>query len=323
MFLWDVLGCRSTLRNEDGPFLTRIICSYTSWMTVLVFRPCFCFTYCEHLGILVLLPTTDMHDNKARPVETTLTSLRIVREIKQQNGASMTEIAERLDLGKSTVHNHLATLTKEGLLVRQNQRYFVGLGFLHIGEHARNRRRAYGPAKMEVYRLAESTNEEVNFAVAENGLMFSIEYMMGDPSPANPEAGSHFLEVGSRFHMHNSAPGKAVLSELPQDEIEQVLQLRGLPGTTDETITERDAFLNELETVRKQGYATNDEELERGFRSVGAPIHCSDGSILGALSIGGPAYRFHTDSSAESGSIDALLAAVERVEDEITEETTS
>jgi IclR family acetate operon transcriptional repressor len=264
-----------------------------------------------------------MHDNKARPVETTLTSLQIVREIKQQSGASMTEIAEELDLGKSTVHNHLATLTKEGLLVRQNQRYFVGLGFLQLGEYARNRREAYKPAKMKVYRLAESTNEEVNFAVAENGFMFSIEYMMGDPSPANPVAGSQFLEIGSRFHMHNSAPGKAVLSELPPDEVEGILQLRGLPATTDDTITEKDAFLSELETIRDQEYATNDEELERGFRSIGAPIHHPDGTVLGALSIGGPAYRFQIDSSAESGSIAALLAAVERVENEITQIATS
>lgn len=264
-----------------------------------------------------------MHNENARPVETTLTSIRIVREIERQNGASMTEVAEALDLGKSTVHNHLATLTKEGFLVRQNQCYFVGLGFLQLGEYARNRREVYRPAKMEVYRLAESTNEEVNFAVAENGFMYSIEYMMGDPSPANPEAGSQFLEVGSRFHMHNSAPGKAVLAELPSDRIERILQLRGLPATTDETITERDTLLSELEAVQEQGYATNNEELERGYRSIGAPVHQSDGSVFGALSIGGPAYRFHVDSSSESGSIDALLAAVERVEDEIAQTATT
>lgn len=264
-----------------------------------------------------------MHDNKARRVETTLTSLQIIRKIKQQNGASLTEIAEKLDLGKSTVHNHLATLTDEGFLVRQNQCYFVGLEFLQLGEYARNRREVYKPAKLEVYQLAESTNEEVNFAVAENGYMFSIEYMMGDPSPANPEAGSHFLEVGSRFHMHNSAPGKAVLSELPREKMEQILQLRGLPATTDDTVTEKGTLLSELETIREQGYATNNEELERGFQSVGAPIHHPDGTVLGALSIGGPAYRFQVDPSSESGSLDALLAAVERVEDEITQTATS
>lgn len=264
-----------------------------------------------------------MHDSKARRVETTRTSLQIIREVKRQNGVSLTELAEELDLGKSTVHNHLATLTDEGFLVRQNQCYFVGLEFLQLGEYARNRREIYKPAKLEVYRLAESTNEEVNFAVAENGFMFSIEYMMGDPSPANPEAGSHFLQVGSRFHMHNSAPGKAVLSELPREEVKRILQLRGLPATTDDTITEKGTLLDELETIRERGYSTNNEELERGFRSVGAPIHHADGTVLGALSIGGPAYRFQVNSSSESESIDQLLAAVNRVEDKITRATTS
>lgn len=258
-----------------------------------------------------------MHNNQARPVETTLTSLQIVREIKRQDGASMTEIAEELDLGKSTVHNHLATLTNEGFLVRRNQHYFIGLRFLQFGEYARNQREVYKPAKTEVYRLAESTNEEVSFAIAENGLMFSVEYMMGDPSPTNPEAGSQFLKIGSRFHMHNSAPGKAILAELSLDDLDQILELRGLPTTAENTITERDELINELEAVREQGYATNDEELKRGFRSVGATIHHPDGTVLGALSIGGPAYRFEVASPEETGVVDTLSDATKHVENEI------
>lgn len=258
-----------------------------------------------------------MNTNRARPVKTTRTSIRIVREIKRRGGASLTEVADALDLGKSTVHNHLATLTEEGFLIRQGQQYDVGLGFLQLGEYARNRREVYKPAKIQVYRLAESTNEEANFAIAENGFMFSIEYVMGDPNPMNPEAGSQFLKIGSKFHIHNSAPGKAVLSELPSEEVERILELRGLPATTDNTLTERDELADELETIHEQGYATNDEELQQGFRSIGAPVHCSDGTVLGALSIGGPAYRFEVEPPAVTGSVNTLLNAIEHVEDEI------
>lgn len=150
-----------------------------------------------------------MNDTKARPVKTTLTSIQIMREIKRRGGASMTDIADALDLAKSTVHNHLATLVEEGFLVEQNRRYHIGLEFLELGEHARNRRELYAPAKIQVYRLAEATNEEANFAIVENDFMFSVEYVMGDANPMNPEIGSQFFKAGSKFHLHNSASGKA------------------------------------------------------------------------------------------------------------------
>ncbi|AZH24821.1 IclR family transcriptional regulator [Haloplanus aerogenes] len=260
-----------------------------------------------------------MNDNRARPVKTTQTSIRIGREIQRRDGATLTELAAALDLAKSTVHNHLATLVHEGLLVEERGEYHIGLRFLEFGEHARNRREDYTPAKIQVYRLAESTNEEANFAVAENGYMYSIEYVMGDANPNNPAVGSTFLKVGSKFRMHNSAPGKAVLSELPTERVEEILDRRGLPATTDSTITDRETLLAELDTVREQGYATNDEELEVGFRSIAAPVTLDDGTVLGGLSIGGPAYRFELDEASVGRSVDILQNAVENVEREISQ----
>jgi len=258
-----------------------------------------------------------MNDTQARPVKTTQTSIRIGREVQRRDGATLTELSDALDLAKSTVHNHLATLVEEGLLVEEGGEYYIGLRFLEFGEHARNRREHYTPAKLQVYRLAESTNEEANFAVAENGYMYSLEYVMGDANPNNPAVGSTFLSVGSKFRMHNSAPGKAVLSALPTHRVESILDRRGLPATTESTITDRETLLEELETVREQGYATNDEELEVGFRSIAAPVTLDDGTVLGGLSIGGPAYRFELDDASGGRSVDTLRNAVANVEREI------
>lgn len=261
--------------------------------------------------------TTTMNDNRARPVKTTRTSLRLVREVRRRDGATLTELAETLDLAKSTVHNHLATLTDAGYLVEEDGCYHVGLRFLEFGEHARNRRDLYTPAKIQVYHLAESTNEEANFAVVENGQMYSVEYVMGDANPSNPAVGSTFLTVGSRFGMHNSAPGKAVLSELPRERVEAIVDRHGLPATTEHTITDREALFEELDAVREQGYAANDEELEVGFRSIAASLTLPDGTVVGSLSIGGPAYRFDLDDPSIGRSVDILQSAIDDVEQEI------
>lgn len=260
-----------------------------------------------------------MVPNGTRPVQTTQTSIRIVREIKERDGATLTDLAEALELAKSTVHNHLATLTDEGLLVKQNQEYHVGLQFLEFGEYARNRRDLYTPAQAQAYRLAEVTNEEVNFSVTENGFMYPIEYVMGDTDPQDLTLGSKFLKVGNRFPMHCSASGKAVLAELPEEEVERIVDERGLPAATENTITEPEELFTELEGIRDRGYATNDEELQTGFRSIAAPVKLPDRTVIGGLAIGGPAYRIDLDESSLSRYVEVLQDSIRTLEDEIHE----
>lgn len=253
--------------------------------------------------------------SNARPVKTTKTSMRIVDEIRDRDGATLAELNAKLDLGRTTLYNHLSTLTDEQFLTKQGECYHVGLRFLEYGEFARNRRPVYNPAKIQVHRLAEATNEEAIFAVEENGLMFTIEYVMGDANPSNPEAGSQFLKVGSKFNMHSSASGKAVLSELPRKKVQRIIDRHGLAPTTDSTITDEDELLSELSEIREQGFATNDEELERGYRSIAVPILDAGGEVIGALAVGGPAYRVELSSPEVENVVSTLNESIQRVED--------
>lgn len=260
-----------------------------------------------------------MDEQKARPVKTTLTSINILQLVKDQSGATMNEIADQLGLAKSTVHNHVSTLEAEQLLVKQDSHYHVGLRNLEFGEYARSRDPVHRPARIQVYRLAEATNEEANFAVSQNGYMYTLEYVMGDPSPQNPEAGSQFLKVGSKFLMHNSSPGKAILSQYSSTKIDRILDEHGLPESTENTITDRKALFEEIEAIAERGYATDSEELKRGYRSIAAPVTGPDGSVIGALSIGGPAYRFDFSEPQVNESVSTLMQSVETVENDIAE----
>jgi IclR family acetate operon transcriptional repressor len=260
-----------------------------------------------------------MNMNNARTVKTTRTSIQILKLVRDMDGATLSDLAEELGRAKSTVHNHLATLTREGLLVRERRQYHIGLRCLEFGEYARNRKQLYTPVKIQVYRLAESTNEEANFAVEENGQMYTIEYVMGDANPSNPEAGSQFLDVGSKYHMHDSASGKAILAEYDDELVEQIIDRYGLSLTTENTITDTAELFEELERIRDQGYATNDEELERGYRAIAASVNGPQNTVIGALSIGGPAYRFEITEPEINNSASTLLDAIESVESELKE----
>lgn len=73
-------------------------------------------------------------------------------------------------------------------------------------------------------------------------------------------------------------------------------------------------LVDALETIRDRGYATNDEELIDGYRSIGAAITRSSGDVVGAFSIGGPTYRMATDESTTEEIAQLLSAEISSLE---------
>lgn len=253
-------------------------------------------------------------DGTSPTVRATEISLETINAIRAMDGARLTEIAERLDLAKSTVHRHLNTLESNGYVVREGTEYQIGLKFLHFGEYARNREGVYHLAKEQVQELARVTNEEVDFTVEEHGRLISLYNSLGQSKRSG-------LQVGSYFSMHNTAAGKAMLAELSDDRVDEILDRWGLPEKTSRTITDREKLLADLEVTRERGYAVNDEELLEGFRSIGAAITDSEGSVVGGFSVGGPTYRIDIDDPGDP--LESLHAAVEDLETEIESESRS
>jgi DNA-binding IclR family transcriptional regulator len=114
-------------------------------------------------------------------------------------------------------------------------------------------------------------------------------------------------------YLHYSATGKAMLAFMPAERVDWILDEYGLVKRTANTITDRDALLSELETVRENGYAVNREEEIEGIRAVGAPIRTPDGEVLGSVSISGPAHRIQTPEY-QSQMVGAITDAANRIE---------
>lgn len=224
------------------------------------------------------MPTTE------NTVTATRTSFRILEELKRLDGAGVTDVASALDIPKSTAHNHLQTLLEEGYIVKDEQSYRIGLRFLEFGEYKRNRMQIYETADPEAATLAEETGEMVNVAVEEHGEGVYITRKKGKQA-VNVDTYS-----GKRVKLHCTALGKAILAELPESRVEAILDRHGLPGRTENTITDREELMAELESVREQGYAYDREERILGLRCVAAPV-VVDGDVLAALSVSGPTTR--------------------------------
>lgn len=229
------------------------------------------------------------------PVGTTETSLAVIEAIRSSPGARTTELAETVGVAKSTIHKHASTLVYHGYLRKEVGAYYPGLKLLNLGETARTGFPAYSRIEAAVQTLQERTEEDVDFVVEEQGLVYTIlgAYHKWEKRP-DTDSG-YRARLGDQYYMHSVASGKALLATYDREEVEAILDRRGLSAVTEQTITDREALFSELEQIDEQGYAIADEEYQEGLVSISRPVCRPDGNPLGALSVSGPAYRLTDD----------------------------
>lgn len=229
----------------------------------------------------------------SRTVQAVQITLDILGVLKERNGVGITELAEELGLSKGTVHGHIATLLENGYVVKQDSKYHLSLRYLNLANVARDRLGIYGVVEDELGELAAESGELAQFAVEEHGKAVYLHKTGGEKAVQTASS------VGAREYMHAIALGKAMLSQVPVDRVDRIVDRHGLPSFTDGTITDRDELHEELEAVRERGYAFDCEERIEGLRCVAAPVQSND-EVLGAVSISGPSRRMDGDRYRET-----------------------
>lgn len=217
-------------------------------------------------------------------VKSARTLFAVIEAIEELESTGVSELADHLDLAVSTVHDHLTTLVELGYLQKEDQAYRLGLKFLGLGENARYNLKAYPLVMPYLEKIAEETGESAWFVVEEDGLAVYVAKARGEVGVETAN------RVGRRSLLHYHAGGKAILAHLSRERVEAIVDQHGLPGLTENTITDLPTLFEALEAIREQGYAQNDNEEIVGTRSVAAPILVED-RVLGAISVGGPANR--------------------------------
>ena len=245
-----------------------------------------------------------------RTLSTTRTSFAIIEEIAQRGGGRVTELASALDLAPSTVHSHLATLCEAEYVTKEGDIYQLGLAFLELGEHVRTRTDAYSIAESYTEQLATETESRAVFVVEEYGRGVYLHTFSGE------HAVWKYSTVGKRAPLHATAAGKSILSHLPADRVDEIIDERGLTAETANTITDRESLMDDLERTRERGYAINDEEQLEGVKAVGVPVSGPSGQVLGAFSVASPANRMQGEWF-ETELPDIVLATVNEFQLEI------
>ncbi|NGM70601.1 IclR family transcriptional regulator [Natronolimnobius sp. AArcel1] len=239
--------------------------------------------------------TSGPTSQETKRIDAVQTTLDIVEALQTLQGAGVTEIATHVGVTKGTVHNHLATLQANDYVIKDNEdTYQLGFRFLDTAHHARNRIEIYDLITQELDKLAEETGEMVLFTVEEHGKGVCLYRSFGKHAIETP------LYVGYRSHLHRTAVGKAILSQLSPERVDEILDQHGLPGVTEHTVTDRAELFDELETIREEGIAYNREETIQGLIGIGMPILNHDKKINAAISVIGPVSRIDEQTLNEN-----------------------
>jgi DNA-binding IclR family transcriptional regulator len=230
---------------------------------------------------------------KTARVKAAKVSFEVVEALRELDGAGVSEVARHLDKPTSTVHDHLRTLEEEEYLVKEGNTFHVSTRFLQLGEHARDRKKAFEIAHPEVEELAEQTGEHANLMIEEHGLGVFLYKAVGS------DAVQLDTHAGMRVPLQTTALGKSIMAHRPAEEVDAILDRHGLPQVTESTITDRDELFEQLEEIRERGYAYDDAERVKGMRCVAAPITDEDGRAIAAVSISGPKSRMRGDRFTE------------------------
>ncbi|WP_121743296.1 IclR family transcriptional regulator [Natronorubrum halophilum] len=222
-----------------------------------------------------------VHEKGSKTLQTTATSIDILNVLEETNGARVTEIADRMETSKSTVHGHLATLASKHFVIQRGDFYYLGPELLRLGNQVRTRKEGFVLAREFTERLYDEVGLRSIFAVEMGGKAVFIHTASGKKTGWTHE------RLGNRLHLHNTAVGKAILSEMPKSRVEQVLDEWGMPAETENTITDREALFDELSEIRERGYAVNGAENFRELHAIGVAATQQSGNVIGGFSVTG------------------------------------
>lgn len=239
------------------------------------------------------LEVKDVQDgNYSKALSNALNLLEIFRTDEELNEFGVTELSEMLGLHKNNIFRILSTLRDNGFIEqnKDTENYSLGVKILNIGQTYIHNLNILKSAKKYAREVVALTDESVYIGVLNRAQIVYLDVTM----TSNP------IRVVSRLGKtppsYATSTGKILLSELSNDEVRRLFNKMKFIPYTDNTVTSIDALIEELELVREQGYAIDDEELEEGVYCIAVPIKDYHSRSVASFTVIAPSFRVNNSS---------------------------
>ncbi|WP_328860588.1 IclR family transcriptional regulator [Streptomyces sp. NBC_00306] len=223
---------------------------------------------------------------KASAVQSVDRAVSVLESLARHGEAGVTEIADELGVHKSTAFRLLGVLENRGLVTQSKERgkYCLGAGMLRLAGAAAVRLDITQEGTPLCRELADEVGETVNIAILDDDAAVNVAQARGAASVTT------YNWLGRRTPLHATSSGKVLLAHAPA-AVRERLFAAGLERYTERTVTSPADLDSQLAEAAGQGFAIAAEELEIGLNAVAAPVYTHDGTVIGAISASGPAYR--------------------------------
>jgi len=184
------------------------------------------------------------------------------------NGLGISDLSKKLKIGKSTVHGITTALEEMGVLIRDPfyKRYTIGYSLLELCRTAYRKIELKELARKPMEKLMEKVGETVFLGIL-NGDHVTIVDMVESRNEMKITS-----PPGTRLPLLAGSTGRVLLSQIEKEKMKEIIKKKGLVRYTSKTVIDSRQFLREIERVKEQGYAVDDEEYIPGVRAVAAPL---------------------------------------------------
>lgn len=218
-------------------------------------------------------------------------------------GIAAVELEDLVQIPRTTAFRILKTLCSEGLAEKRGKLFFSGAGLMQIGLNSIRSLELRPLSVPFLSNLALKTDFTAHLAIP-SGWQSLILEVHDSPHPVRVASRS-----GTTVPLYCSSTGKVFLAYRFEEVLEAYFEQTAFEAFTANTITTLSAMRQEIETIRQNGFAVDNQEFHMDVRCLAAPVRDSHGQVVAAIGVTGPAIHLTTEKQAGVGRIVKEVAA--------------
>lgn len=206
------------------------------------------------------------------------------------NGIGISKIAEKIKLPKSTVYRLAMALCERGYLQKNHENnYQIGIKLIEVASYYINDLELQTEVRPFLQEIVQNLKLTAHLGILDKEQVVYVEQQ------ELLRRFGLYTQIGYRMPAYCSSMGKCLLSALSEDALAELLRYYTFKRFTDNTITDFKTLKKELQKIRNQGWAIDDQEERIGHRCIGAPIYDYRGEMIASISASGSTEVIHDD----------------------------